>query len=431
MELTRDRCRHMQRRAAFLAFIGLLLSLISLVHFTQRYFGVQTGPSFCNLSEHFNCDAVTASAWSTVFGVPLASYGIFFYFCVLVFSLFAGQAARLSVNGIRQVLAVVSILATILSVFLFFISEFVIGALCLVCMGIYLVNILLFVVVWRAPREGSLGADFLAGCKLLLMFPISVLGLGAKLSLAERLASVIYLLSGAMLAVVIYFLPIVILVLQPPGKNTLENDPASVADRWAKAETREIELNLNGGLDGDYQEGPANAPVTLIEFSDFQCPACHGFYATLREALREFSGQVRVIHKNYPLDNECNESIKDKYHEYACYTAYLARCAGEQGRFWEAADLLFSYDGFENGKGDQIHSELLSLFVEKGMDGEALKECIQSGRQKKKIVADIKQGLALKLGGTPSIFINGRKIDSSGGEALREVFRRIITSPQK
>lgn len=146
--------------------------------------------------------------------------------------------------------------------------------------------------------------------------------------------------------------------------------------------------------EGDRYIGSDRAPITIVEFSDFQCPYCRQSVRILK-ALRQLYGErIRIVYRDYLGPN----------HPYALRAAEAARCAGEQGKFWEYHDLLF--DRQSSGKG----WDFLSLAKELGLQQKAFEACLSSGRFQEQITKDLQEGLKLGITSTPTFFINGRPI---------------------
>lgn len=142
--------------------------------------------------------------------------------------------------------------------------------------------------------------------------------------------------------------------------------------------------------------GPDNAPVTIIEFSDFECPYCERFFVqTEAVLLKKYEGKIRLVYRNFPLVS---------IHPNAMGAAIAAACAHEQGKFWEYHDLLFQNQD-QLTKPDLIaHSKRLSL------DTTVFQTCLDSSQSAQKVQNDMQAALDLHLGGTPAFFINGRKV---------------------
>jgi protein-disulfide isomerase len=139
-------------------------------------------------------------------------------------------------------------------------------------------------------------------------------------------------------------------------------------------------------------KGPANAPVTIVEFLDFQCPFSSGMRPTLQEVEKKYGDKVRVVCRQYPLAS----------HPDAQKAAEAALCAHDQGKFWEMHDAMFA-DQKKLGV-DELKARAASL----GLNTDKFNKCIDSGEKNAIIQADLKEGAAAGVSGTPAIFVNGR-----------------------
>jgi protein-disulfide isomerase len=154
--------------------------------------------------------------------------------------------------------------------------------------------------------------------------------------------------------------------------------------------------------------GAKNAPVTIVKFEDFQCPFCKTVQPTFKELLKKYDGKVRVLHKDLPL-----EAI----HPLARQAAEAARCAGEQGKFWEYHDQLYAVS-------PKLSSEdLKSSAKQIGLNTTIFDECLVSDKYRAPVQKDFDDGTQLGLAGTPVFFINGREM--SGAQPL-EAFAAVI-----
>jgi protein-disulfide isomerase len=153
--------------------------------------------------------------------------------------------------------------------------------------------------------------------------------------------------------------------------------------------------------------GPANAPVTMVEFTDYQCPYCHRAQGTVDQLLQRYSGRIRFVHLDFPLDG----------HPGAVPAARAARCAGEQGRFWDYHRGLMTAPGTLDAADLERRAAALQL------DRAAFGACLASGRHDEAIQASLRHGDELGVTGTPAYFVNGRMI--SGARPL-ESFTELI-----
>jgi protein-disulfide isomerase len=171
----------------------------------------------------------------------------------------------------------------------------------------------------------------------------------------------------------------------------------------------------------DYRKGGDNAKVQLVEFSDFQCPACQQATKVVDQLSEEFGDALLVVYKNYPLDDKCNPKVQNKFHDYACDAAFLARCAGRYGRFWE-----FNRIVYENQP--QLSTENLHKWAKQvGLNDEQIKECLNSKDIQEKIKSDVEAGEKAGVEGTPTLFINGlRVVDWRSVESLSHKIRQLM-----
>jgi len=153
-----------------------------------------------------------------------------------------------------------------------------------------------------------------------------------------------------------------------------------------------IEVNIG---ENDHVKGNPEAPITVVEFSDFQCPYCEKFHPSMQQITKEYPEKVRWVYKHFPLSS---------IHPHALSTALASECAGEQGKFWEFADKLFENS---SNLGDGLYKEIAS---ELGLNIENFNECLSSEKYAEKIKADYQEGVRLGVRGTPTSFINGRII---------------------
>ena len=154
-------------------------------------------------------------------------------------------------------------------------------------------------------------------------------------------------------------------------------------------------------------KGPANAPIELIEFSDFQCPYCLRADPTVRQVLSTYGDKIRFVYRHYPLPN----------HPFARPAAEAAACAHEQGKFWPYHDLLFANPSKLSDADFKQHAATL------GLNTAQFNACVDTHKLKGEVEADTKAGEDAGVNGTPAFYINGRMI--SGAQPF-EVFKKII-----
>lgn len=154
--------------------------------------------------------------------------------------------------------------------------------------------------------------------------------------------------------------------------------------------------------------GSADAPVTVVEFTDFQCPFCRRASEPLHQLLAQSGGSVRWVYRSYPLD----------FHEHAAEAAEVALAAGDQGKFWPMHDLLFANQAnLDREHFDQFARQL-------GLDVAKFDQDLTSGRFRARVAADRALGQKYGVDGTPAFFINGRYI--SGVRTLPEFQQAVV-----
>ena len=164
----------------------------------------------------------------------------------------------------------------------------------------------------------------------------------------------------------------------------------------------------------DHVRGPATAPVTLVEYGDYECPYCRAAVPIVQELHGLMGDQLRYVFRHFPLA---------KLHPHAQHAAEAAEAAGAQGRFWEMHDLLY-----ENQ--DALEDEYLARYAATlGLDAEPLIKEVHAGAHTARIRDDFRSGARLGVNGTPSFFINGVRYD--GATDVEELLAALTEQPAR
>ncbi len=172
---------------------------------------------------------------------------------------------------------------------------------------------------------------------------------------------------------------------------------------------------------GEPARGPADAPVTIVEFSDFECPFCGRVEPTLKKVEASYGGKVRLVFKQFPLTN---------IHPQAQKAAEASLCAHDQGKFWQLHDAMF---------GDQENlavADLEAKAKDAGLDAAAFKQCLESGSKADAVAEDVRQGSIAGVSGTPAMFINGQLVSGAvpyeqlAATIDQELARRGVAAPK-
>jgi protein-disulfide isomerase len=154
--------------------------------------------------------------------------------------------------------------------------------------------------------------------------------------------------------------------------------------------------------------GSSSAPVTIIEFSDYQCPFCQRVEPTLKRLRAAYGDKIRIVWKDFPLT---------QIHPQAFKAGEAAHCAGDQGKYWELHDVLFSNQS--ELQVDDLKRHALTL----GLKADAFNQCLDSSKHGERVRDGVSEGNQLGVNSTPTIFINGRRL--SGAQPY-DVFAAVI-----
>lgn len=147
----------------------------------------------------------------------------------------------------------------------------------------------------------------------------------------------------------------------------------------------------------DYIRGNPDAPITIVEFSDLECPFCKRFHPTVQQALAEYGDQVKWVYRHFPLD---------AIHSKADTEAEAAECAGELGgseKFWAYIDRVYEITPSNNGLDLNL---LPQIAKDLGLDQKAFESCLASGKYAEKVESQYQEGIRFGVNGTPGSFVN-------------------------
>lgn len=166
--------------------------------------------------------------------------------------------------------------------------------------------------------------------------------------------------------------------------------------------------------------GDPKAPVTLVEYSDFECPVCRNLHDALRGLLPNYAGKVRVVFKDYPIE---------QLHPWARTAAIAGRCAYQQDpkAFWKIYDLI--YDNQEIISAANAWTKMMDYAGQSGLDGDAFKTCMASPEAGAAVNASRTNGQLLDVSSTPTIFVNGRRIVGADARLLEQYIKYELAQP--
>jgi protein-disulfide isomerase/uncharacterized membrane protein len=383
----------------------------------------------CGEGGQSGCDTVARSPYSTVRGVPVAAIGLAFSLSLALLAalaLLGGPDTRATAAGIALGLLFLSLIAAVV---LLGIQLVLIKAFCKLCLLTYAVNALALMVLLPTRRNGASlasGMRYNEGRVAIAGWGMGTLALTAAVlafnsSLAARstvgAASEPYPLgvsappagSPAPAGSDAQRYQEEARVAQEQARRLQEilDDPKKLEDYFAEKASREYEQGpvLTFNLKGAPFKGPAEAPIRVVEFSDFLCPYCRSIAGAFASYLPQSSNRVVLYFKNYPLEQSCNPGISRTVHPGACNLALGAVCAQDQGKFWAYHDRVFSAPPSNPGI-----AEVVTLAAGAGLDGPALSGCMNGASARDRLAAEIQEAKQGKVEATPTVFINGRRL---------------------
>lgn len=391
----------MNKNYLIITLIFCLLGFILSFLLAQVGINTLTNPdynSFCNINQAYNCETVALSSYASHFGIPNFIYGIIYYSVLLVAGCLCLLDKKNSLPNFFVYVFWLSAFSVLVSIYLFSISLFIIKSKCILCLMVYVVNILLLVVSFMSEKSS-----------IPTLFNKLISDIKTYFKTTKR--TVIFILLALIgVSTLFYFNANPIL----GQTKTIEGNPDNIKIDYSKTT---VDRLVTGS-----EEAPL---ITIIEFTDYECPFCSKASEEIKKVLKK-NPDIRLVFKEYPLDQACNDRMTRPFHKYSCSASLHGRCAAEQGKFWEYHDLLFM------NQENLIPSALDEYAESLKLDMKAFRECVKSGRNMNKIITNIDEAAALGIDGTPTLFINGEKIVGyRTAEELQEVINKIRSNKKK
>ena len=401
----------------FLLLPLLVLGLIVSLHLTRIHYplmaGASKGFSFCQSG----CDRVNGSRFSEFLGIPLSSYGAILYALLLFSALFGFLFRKAYGEFSLSVIALFSALAVAIDGFLLYLSLVKLKSFCGLCGLTYLINLnCLLVSLWGLLRS-----------------PGQILSiLGREIRKIFSFKDALEKSPGRYYERVVSFLFFLILVFVGGSGWALSyvydlkyRDVNATPERLRQFQEQYERLpRVQIDLQGAPSLGPKEAPLTIVDFSDFKCPHCKHAANVLTRLIGEYGGQVRFVFKQFPNDPACNPNIPSgRPSSGSCLLAKAALCAHAQGHFWPYHDVLFATQ-----EETYTPEKLISLAQKLGLAKESFSVCLQNPNTETLLRSDMTQGLGLGVQGTPTLFFNGKMVR---GNPPLELMRVLIEKEVK
>ncbi len=327
------------------------------IYLTGHYFalkfptGLESG-SLCNLNSFFNCDKTTLSPASNIGGVPISIFGIIVGAITMVGMFIKNENYEKTVYSLL-------ILNFVGCLILFFYSLVILGGLCPFCTLYYIVSGLTLLLFYK--KSSSYFPHF----PIVVVFAAIVLiaAFFTRMNVNSKLEQV----------------------------NAVSNDLIkqyySLPNLGTPAITSEFKI-----------ASAENAPIQMVIFSDFECPACRALSELMPQILLRYGGKINIQYFFYPLDNNCNPSMERPMHQYACKAAYTAVCQ-PVANFGVIHDEIFH------------NQDRIGDYLTETIKARDLEKCVADPKTKEKVQSLIAAATPFNIRSTPSFLLNGVKIE--------------------
>jgi uncharacterized membrane protein/protein-disulfide isomerase len=356
-----------------LLFIGLGDTIYLIYSHYQNYTDI-TFSSFCALSKTINCDTVSQSVWSILFGLPLAIWGFWAYLLFLIVFLGTMRNTK-EAKTLWYLLFLLGIIYSAASIYFGYISATKIKAYCILCLLSYGISFSLLFYSWIILRRFSadtFGSGILKGLQQIFHSQILLAGI----------LSLVTLLIGLK-----FFLPVYWQYSFPPPSTTISTGMTEKGNPWIGSDAPEI---------------------TIHEYADYQCFQCRKIHLFLRRLIATYPEKIKLVHHHYPMDHEFNNIIvPTPFHVGSGKMAMIAIYAASTGNFWEMNDALYTV-GMEK---QAFNTRGLAHMT--GFSPGELAAATRHPQIREKLLYDIRQGMQLEITGTPTFVINDQVYQGS------------------
>lgn len=358
---------------ALLALIGIVTTIKLAIIYFNANFNPYALPSFCSVSDFIDCDGIAKTTESQFLGIPLAYWGMFLYFFILLM-LVVDKLKNVKFLKFLEVfknpmayIASLGIISFAISMILLCLSLFEIKKLCVLCAFTYVLN---------------LAIGFIAAS-----------GTGFVNSIKQSFRDFMDALT-----VKKYLIAFIVVMIATFGFLTyttvsMKFAPQVKHSQKFKEFTGKNKYHVKGNILGD-----KDAKIVIYTYSDYQCPICPVHNVMMHKLAKEVKG-IKIVHRNLPLDTDCNVYLRDPFHKGSCIDARYAIAAEKQGKFWEMNNLLFD-------KKPQTEEEVLKIAKKLGFDMQKLQEDANSLETFEQVKNEIDEAYRSGINGTPTTMIN-------------------------
>lgn len=358
---------------ALVAFLGLITTIKLAMIYYDANFNPYALPSFCSVSDFIDCDGIAKTTDSQFFGIPLAYWGMFLYLFMFLM-LIADKLKNFRLFKFMEVfknpldyIASLGLISFIISMSLLCLSLFEIKKLCVLCAATYLMNFMIAIIATDFKNGGFIKsikqsfADFFDAVK-------------NKAYLAAFI--IVMLLAGAGL-----YYTTTSYVFTPQVKKSKD------FGEFINAKTNKY--RVSGNVLGD-----EDAEIIVYIYTDYRCPICKVHNIMMHKLARDYKG-IKIVHKNLPLDMECNKNLTRPFHQGSCTMAKYTMAAEKQGKFWNLNTLYFE-------RQPQDETAMLEIAQGIGLNMQKLQQDANSPEIAAELQNDIRTASAMGLNATPT-----------------------------
>ena len=370
-----------------ISFLGVILSAILLKHHVDL--GYKS--PLCGLQENNGCNLLNRSDVSEIMGIPLAYLGFLFYGFAALLGLYLDRG-----KSFLKIIFLLSTIALIVDVGLLFYSIFIAETICTLCAMTYVVTLALFVLTYLEISRSKSG-----------IFPDFNEWETQKVPMRQ-----IFLFIAILVPVSGGFLNYAF--SSTGGSATKVKSRGSYEDHLVIAENEYFKAYENSAenhfrVDPMSKKGPIKGIINIVEFGDYLCPRCGSMAEELENFSKRFPDEVSITFRHYPLDQACNPAITQPFHQGSCLLAYASYCALKKNKFWDMHHYFFKNQK-KNLRGVS-KDDVLNLAAEIGLSRAETAACMDEKETRQAIDMDIQEANELGINGTPTVFIDGRRMD--------------------
>lgn len=385
--------------ALFFTVLALGVHVYLTMHHYDLKFGLSDGSAFCNVNDYASCDAVAASKYSELFGIPMALFGAVGQgVLVLLLIIYAFGWSQLP-EHISRMIYFISLFFALVSVAMAGISMGILHKFCIMCFATYILSFLNMYFVHRGAEDRRFSEFFKDIPEWFTkryshLFFIAAIPLFAYIGNAAIMKNI----AGGSFQLIV----------------------SEYASKWQVAQA--VNLDLTKGL--IFRKDAPESKMTIVEFADFRCGHCKQAAPSLH-AFASSHPDVQLIYKFYPLDGTCNIYLKDNGGDgISCHLAFLTYCSDQLKQSgWKAHEMIYDQqEKFARQTKEQSTQDIAALI---GATPEELKACAEQKETFDAVQAQSKEGTEVK--GTPTIYVNGKAIPPTGLflPVLKEIYQKL------